>query len=245
MIWTWVVQSPGEAWDWVLAAVSQGQVCILAPVARPGYSSDMTLVVGLTGGIASGKSTVARLLGELGARVVDADQLARRVVEPGSPGLSAIIEAFGAEMVGADGALDRKRLGKRVFTCAEDRRRLEEITHPRIAAAFAAEVMRAAADDVDVLVYEAALLVESGGAKAVERLVVVAAPPAVQRRRVGHRDGLDEAAAQARIDAQASMETKLAVADHVVMNEGTLEDLERKVNALWEELLDVAKSQSH
>lgn len=197
------------------------------------------MVVGLTGGIASGKSTVARLLGELGARVVDADQLARRVVESGSPALREIVAAFGPEVVAPDGALDRKRLGERVFSDEEARRRLEQITHPRIAAAFAAEVMRAAADGVEVLVYEAALLVESGAHEAVERLVVVAAPPAVQIQRVGARDGLDEAAARLRLDAQASMEDKIAAADHVLVNDGTPEDLERKVRALWEELLHV------
>lgn len=203
----------------------------------------MTLVVGLTGGIASGKSTVARLLRELGARMVDADQLARRVVEPGTLGLAEIVGAFGSEMIGADGALDRVRLGRRVFSDEGARRRLEGITHPRIAAAFAEEVMRAAAEEVGVLVYEAALLVESGGRGAVDRLVVVATLPEVQRRRVGARDGLDAAAAQARIDAQASMEAKIAVSDYVVMNDGTLEDLERKVTALWEKLIDVAKSE--
>jgi len=205
----------------------------------------MTLVVGLTGGIASGKSTVARLLGDLGARVVDADHLARLVVAPGTPGRAEIVEAFGPEVVGADGALDRERLGQRVFSDEGARRRLEAITHPRIAAAFAEEVLRAVDEEVEVLVYEAALLVESGGRGAVERLVVVAAPSSVQRARVGERDGLDAAAAQARIDAQAPMEAKIAAADHVVMNKGTLEDLERKVNALWEELLDVAKSELH
>jgi dephospho-CoA kinase len=206
----------------------------------------MTLVVGLTGGIASGKSTVARLLAGLGARVVDADQLARRVVEVGTPGLAEIVEAFGAEMIGEDGGLDRGRLGRLIFSDDGARRRLEGITHPRIAAAFVEEVVRAAGEGVEVLVYEAALLVESGasgggeGPGAVERLVVVAAPPAVQRRRVGERDGLDEEAAQARLDAQASLEAKIAFADHVIMNEGTLEALERKVTVLWEELLDVA-----
>lgn len=188
---------------------------------------------------------MARLLGELGARVVDADQLARQVVEPGTPALAEIAEAFGSEMIGEDGALDRKRLGRRVFSDDEARRGLEAITHPRIAGAFAAAVMRAAADGVEVLVYEAALLVESGARSAVQRLVVVAAPPAVQRERVGSRDGLDAAAAQARIDSQASMEAKIAVADHVIMNEGTLSDLERKVTALWEELLDVAQKEPH
>lgn len=201
----------------------------------------MTLVVGLTGGIASGKSTVARLLGDLGARVVDADQVARRVVATGSSGLAEIVEAFGVEMVGTDGGLDREGLGRLVFSDDGARRRLEGITHPRIAAAFIQAVAQAVAEGVEVLVYEAALLVESGGLDAVERLVVVAASPAVQRRRVGERDGLDPAAAQARMDAQASMEAKIAVADYVIMNDGELEDLERKVIALWEELLDVAR----
>ncbi len=201
----------------------------------------MTLVVGLTGGIASGKSTVARLLGDLGARVVDADQVARRVVAPGTSGLAEIVEAFGAQMVGTDGGLDREGLGRLVFSEDGARRRLEGITHPRIAAAFVQAVAQAVAEGVEVLVYEAALLVESGGLDSVERLVVVAAPPTVQRRRVEERDGLEPAAAQARLDAQASMEAKIAVADYVIMNEGELEDLERKVIALWEELLDVAR----
>jgi dephospho-CoA kinase len=203
----------------------------------------MTLVVGLTGGIASGKSTVARLLGQRGARVVDADQVARQVVAPGTPALAEIVEAFGAEMLGPDGALDRKRLGRRVFSDEAARHRLEALTHPRIAAAFAEHVQRAATEDVAVLVYEAALLVESGAHRAVDRLVVVAAPAAVQRARVGARDGLDTAAAQARLDAQASLEAKLAVADHIVMNDGSIEDLERKVAALWEELSHVASRQ--
>lgn len=202
----------------------------------------MTLVVGLTGGIASGKSTVARLLGDRGARVVDADQLARRVVEPGSAALAEIGAVFGEEVLRPDGTLDRERLGRRVFGDDDARARLEAITHPRIAAAFAAQVLRAARDGVEVLVYEAALLVESGARRAVERLVVVTAPPEVQRARVEARDGLGADAAQARMDAQASVAEKVAVADFVIVNEGSMVDLQNKVSELWKELTNVARS---
>ena len=192
-------------------------------------------IIGLTGGIASGKSTVARLLVARGARVIDADQLARQVVAPGTPGLAEVVEAFGTQVLGPDGALDRAALGERVFGDEAARRRLEAITHPRIAARFLQETERAAEQGVPVLVYEAALLVESGARAAVQELVVVAATPEVQVARVAARDGLGEAAARARIAAQAPLKEKLAVADHVIKNEGSLAELEAQVQRLWEE----------
>ncbi len=192
-------------------------------------------IIGLTGGIASGKSTVARLLAARGARVLDADQLARQVVAPGTPGLAAVVEAFGPQVLAPDGALDRAALGERVFGDEAARRQLETITHPRIAARFLQETERAAEQGVPVLVYEAALLVESGARAAVQELVVVAATPEVQVARVAARDGLGEAAARARIAAQAPLKEKLAVADHVIKNEGSLAELEAQVQRLWEE----------
>ncbi len=202
----------------------------------------MTLVVGLTGGIASGKSTVARLLGRHGARVVDADQLARRVVEPGSPALEEIGRTFGQGVITPEGTLDRARLGELVFADERARRSLEAILHPRIAEAFAAEVRRAEADSVELLVYEAALLVETGARGVVDLLVVVTASPEAQRARLEARDGLRAGAAQARMDAQIEPEARIAAADHVIENDGTLADLERQVSALLEELLNVARA---
>jgi dephospho-CoA kinase len=196
----------------------------------------MTLVVGLTGGIGSGKSTVARLLGDLGARVVDADVLARRVVAPGAPALAEIAQVFGPDVVEPDGTLARRRLGERVFRDPDARQRLEAITHPRIAAAFADEVSRAQAEDVAVLVYEAALLVESGAYRLMDRVVVVTAPEARQVERVGARDGLPGEAARARIASQSTTADKVAVADHVIVNDGGLAELEARVQAVWEEL---------
>jgi dephospho-CoA kinase len=196
----------------------------------------MTLVVGLTGGIASGKSTVARLLVDRGARVVDADRVAREVVALGTPALAEIRAAFGDEVLQPDGRLDRARLAERVFGDIAARRLLEAITHPRIAERFVAERLRAEQDGVPLLVYEAALLVESGAHHAVDRLVVVAADPTVQIARIVTRDGVDEAAARARIDAQAPVADKVAQADHVLWNQGSPAELEHQVDALWEEL---------
>lgn len=197
----------------------------------------MTRVIGLTGGIASGKSTVAQLLAARGARVIDADILAREVLAPGTQGLAEVVEAFGPEVLGADGSLDRARLGQRVFADQVARRRLEAITHPRIAQRALLETQRAAAQGVQLVVYEAALLLESGAAAGVEALVVVAADPALQRRRVAERDGLSETEAQARIDAQASMAERLLAADFVINNDGSLEALRAQVATLWEALI--------
>jgi dephospho-CoA kinase len=199
-------------------------------------------IIGLTGGIASGKSTVARMLAERGARVVDADLLAREVVAPGTPGLAEIVETFGEGVLRADGSLDRAALGQRVFEAPKARARLEAITHPRIAQRFDEERRRAQRDGVPVLVYEAALLVETGAHRAVQELVVVTADPAVQIRRVRERDGLEETAARRRLDAQAPLEQKVAAADHVINNGGSLAELERQVQALWEELIDDTES---
>ena len=190
-------------------------------------------VIGLTGGIGSGKSTVARMLAELGAPVVDADQLARELVEPGQPALAEVVSAFGPGVLAADGSLDRKCLGARVFGDPIQRQRLNGILHPRIAAATQAQLGLLAQAGHRVAIYEAALLVENGIHHGLAGLVVVASPPALQRERTMARDGLTQEEADARLRAQAPLADKLAVADWVIDNSGSLEETRRQVEALW------------
>lgn len=198
----------------------------------------MTRVIGLTGGIASGKSTVARLLRGLGAEVIDADQLARDVVAPGQPALAEIAERFGSEVIAADGSLDRERLGAIVFADDEARRALEAITHPRIREASVQAISAGMARGSELIVYEAPLLVEKAIYQQswMDALIVVSAPPEVQLARVMARDGLDRDAAAARLAAQLPLADKIAVADHVIDNAGELADLEARVAMLWSEL---------
>lgn len=194
-------------------------------------------VIGLTGGIACGKSTVAAILRELGAAIVDADEVARRVVEPGTAGFAAVVARFGREVVGADGRLDRKRLGAMVFADPDARRDLEAITHPRIAATSQAEIARLAAEGAPVVVYEAALLVENKVHLGLDGLIVVAASPQVQLARLVERDHLGEDEARARIAAQLPLADKLAVADWVVDNGGSVEETRRQVAETWKRVL--------
>ncbi len=196
----------------------------------------MVRIIGLTGGIASGKSTVARMLRELGAAIVDADVLAREVVAPGSPALAEIQARFGAAVIQADGSLDRAKLGERVFADAEARRALEQITHPRIAAAGQREIARLAQDGADPILYEAALIVEKKLYTWMQGLIVVSVPRPVQVARLMARDGIDEAAAEARLAAQLPLSEKVAVADHVIDNGGTEADTRTQVEALWRRL---------
>jgi dephospho-CoA kinase len=196
----------------------------------------MTRVIGLTGGIGSGKSTVARILRELGAPVVDADDLARRVVEPGRPAYDDIVSEFGPGVLAADGTLDRKRLADIVFADADKRKRLQQITHPRIAQMSQAETAAHAARGAPVVVYEAALLVENGIHRALDGLIVVSATPEEQLARAVARDGMTEDAARARIASQLPLADKLAVATHIIYNTGPVDDTRRQVEALWREL---------
>jgi dephospho-CoA kinase len=193
-------------------------------------------IVGLTGGIASGKSTVARMLVELGAPVVDADALARRVVEPGQPAWEDIVREFGRDVLLPDGAIDRKKLGEIVFGDDARRRRLNAITHPRIATASQADVAAHAAAGAPVVIYEAALLVENGIHRGLDGLIVVACSPAEQLRRLMARDGLDEAAARARIAAQLPLEDKLEAATFVVDTSGPCDATRRQVETVWRTL---------
>ncbi len=190
--------------------------------------------VALTGGIGSGKSTVARRLAERGAIIVDADAIAREIVEPGQPALAEIRETFGPEVIGADGRLDRASLAGIVFADAVALARLNSITHPRIAERSAELLARAPADAV--VVYDMPLLVEQGPAALAgwDRILVVDCPDDTRLERLVER-GLDADDAGRRISAQATREERLAVADVVIDNSGDLSTLESQLDRLWAE----------
>ena len=190
------------------------------------------LRIGLTGGIGSGKSTVAGLLAARGARVVDADRIAREVVEPGTPGLDAVVAAFGRDVLTAEGALDRPALAAVVFADPDARRRLDGIVHPLVRAR-AAELVAAAPPDA-VVVQDVPLLVETGQASSYDLVLVVEADLATRVERLVGR-GLSEDDARARIASQATDEQRRAVADVVLDNSGTVEDLEAQVERFWAE----------
>jgi len=193
------------------------------------------LLVGLTGGIGSGKSTVARMLEERGAVVFDADLLAREAVEPGTPGHTAVLERFGADVLAPGGELDREALASIVFADPSARRDLEQIVHPEVRRLFA-EGSEAYHDTDRIVVFSAPLLVESGMHTAFEILVVVSATVATQIQRLMRQRGMSEPSIRARIDAQAPLEDKAAVADFLVDNEGTLAELQSQVERLWHDL---------
>ncbi|MBM4358231.1 MAG: dephospho-CoA kinase [Deltaproteobacteria bacterium] len=186
-------------------------------------------VFGLTGGVASGKSAVAACLRARGVDVIDADQVSRDVVVPGSEGLAEVVAAFG-DVLAADGTLDRKRLGQQIFADADARKRLEAILHPRIAAETARRLASLAGRGVELACYDAALLVERGLHATFRPLLVVAVPREVQRARLLRRDGIDAAEADRRIDSQLPLEAKVAAADFVIDNRGSLDELEHQVD---------------
>lgn len=198
----------------------------------------MKPTVGLTGGIACGKSTVAGMFGELGVPVVDADQLARDVVAPGTDGLMAVVEAFGPEFLLADGSLDRDKLGALVFADDEARRRLNGILHPRIQQASMAALASLQGHNSPYLLYDAALLVENGLHRMFPALVVVRADRATQLARLRERDGLSPQQAEARIEAQLPVDAKVAVADYVIDNDASLEATRAQVEEVHRKLLE-------
>jgi len=193
------------------------------------------LLVGLTGGIGSGKSTVSRMLVERGAVVVDADDLARRAVEPGSPGLAKVVEAFGPEVRAADGSLDREAVAAKVFADPEKRKLLESITHPEVFRLYHDEIGRYRDTD-RIVIFDAPLIVETGSQDGFELLIVVSASEDAQVRRLMADRGMTEQAARDRIASQLPLEEKVEVADVVIDNDGAVEDLEPQVDALWAEL---------
>jgi dephospho-CoA kinase len=194
------------------------------------------ILFGLTGGLASGKSTVAARLRALGVPVVDADQLAREVVAPGTPGLAAVVGAFGPAVLLPDGSLDRPALAALVFSDPEKRRRLNAIVHPLIAAESAARVADLTARGERVACYEAALLVENGLADAFRPLVVVAVPEEVQVARAMARDQATADQARARIAAQLPLSAKVAAADYVIDNGASREQTERRTDEVLAEI---------
>jgi dephospho-CoA kinase len=197
----------------------------------------MTLVLGLTGSIASGKSSVAAIFADLGAVVVSADQLARAAVAPGSPALTELVAVFGPAILTAQGDLDRKALGQVVFADPAARERLNAITHPAIARLAEARLRELRASGVPLVVYEAALLFEAAAEQRVDAVLVVTIDPALQQARLAGRDQLDPEAVRARIDAQWSQAAKVARADFVIDNSGTLAETRSQVAALYQHLL--------
>jgi dephospho-CoA kinase len=193
-------------------------------------------VVGLTGGIASGKSTVARILAELGAPIVDADQVAREIVEPGRPAYDEIVAAFGVKILHPDGTINRKLLGAQVFADADQRKQLNAITHPRIAAATQQKLMALGAAGVRLAVYEAALLVENGIHRGLGGLIVVYCDEKEQIVRVMRRDNLSQEEAVRRVHAQAPLSDKLAVATWTIDTNGPVEETRRQVEKVWSQI---------
>ena len=192
------------------------------------------MLLGLTGSIATGKSTVAEMLKRRGAVVVDADQVARKVVEPGSLGLNRIKETFGSEMLTADGQLDRAKLGELVFADEEARLRLNALLHPLIMD----EMKRMTAESLDkdpksIVIWDVPLLIEENLTQFVEQVIVVYVPQAIQLKRLMERNHLTKTEAIKRMQSQLSIEEKKKVADYIIDNSGSLEETERQVDQLW------------
>lgn len=198
------------------------------------------MLLALTGGIASGKSTVARRLAELGAVVVDADAVAREVVEPGTPGLARIAEVFGPAVIIADGSLDRAALGAIIFADEAARQTLNAITHPAVGERSRALFASAReADPAAIVVYDVPLLVREDGTGRIDEfdgVIVVSADEETRARRLVELRGLDDAEARRRIGAQAPESARLAIADHVIDANGSLEETLAQVDALWSTL---------
>lgn len=194
----------------------------------------MSKRVGLTGGVASGKSTVSAILAELGAVVIDADALAREVVARGTPGLDAVVAEFGPALLTPDGELDRPAMGRLVFGDEGSRKRLEAIIHPLVIERMAA--LEAAAGEDDVVVHDIPLLVEGGRADTFDAVVVVDAPRDLQVERMLSDRGWTREDAESRIAAQATREERRAIATHVIDNNGSLEELRARVEAVFAEI---------
>lgn len=193
--------------------------------------------VGLTGGIASGKSTIAARLEQLGARVVDGDRLAHEAIEPHGPAYAEVLERFGRRIVGDDRRIDRGRLAEIVFADAAARRDLEALVHPRVFESWSREVERWTREGGATLaVFEAALLVETGGFRRFHRLIVAACSPQTQLARLQRREGMDPEKARRRIEAQWPLARKLAVADYVIDTDTTLELTLARVDDVYRRL---------
>lgn len=201
-------------------------------------STSRPVRIGLTGGIASGKSKVAELFAARGIPIIDTDILARQLTEPGKPGLAAVTAAFGDGVLHPDGTLDRSRLRSMVFTDPAKRRRLDTILHPLI---LAAALHNAAEAGGPYQIFAVPLLTETGFDKQMDRVLVVDCPVEIQRQRLMLRDGESAQTADAMITAQASGEQRLAIADDIIVNDGSLEDLESAVERLHNQYLALCK----
>jgi dephospho-CoA kinase len=190
------------------------------------------MILGVTGGIAAGKSTVTEILRSLGAVVVSADELAREVVRPGTPTLKRLVDCFGETILKTDGTLDRKALGRKVFSDPEARRRVNRIVHPAIADLAERRLAELSAGGAELIVYEAPLLFEAGAEERVEAVLVVRVEESLQLARLMARDGLSRSEAESRIAAQMSQEEKVARADYVIDNSGTREEVESRIRTL-------------
>jgi dephospho-CoA kinase len=199
------------------------------------------LKVGLTGGIGAGKSEVSRLLESYGAVLIDADKIAREVVAPGTPGLAAVVEAFGPEILSPDGTLDRPKLGSIVFADSDRLATLNSIVHPLVGAR-SMELEKAAGPDA-VVIHDVPLLTENNLAPLYDVVVVVDASPETQLDRLVRLRGMAESEARARMAAQATREQRRAIADLVIDNDGLLENLEPQVRKVWAELVQRAAAQ--
>ncbi|MGC0332670.1 dephospho-CoA kinase [Streptomyces sp. SAI-170] len=200
------------------------------------------LTVGLTGGIGAGKSEVSRLLVECGAVLIDADRIAREVVEPGTPGLAAVVEAFGDEVLAEDGSLDRPKLGSIVFSDPEKLTLLNSLVHPLVGAR-SRELEEAAPADA-VVVHDVPLLTENGLASLYDLVIVVDAPPETQLDRLVRLRGMTEEDARARMAAQATREERRKIADIVIDNAVPLPELRRRVHEVWEDLAERARGRA-
>ena len=199
------------------------------------------LIIGLTGGIGTGKSTVAKRFLKLGVPGIDADQLARELVEPGEPALQDIVNRFGPEALRADGTLDRAHLRGIVFSHPDQRKALETILHPRIRAEMQHRVLTL---EAPYCILSIPLLIEAGQGDMVDRVLVVDASESIQRLRVAERDGLSGVDADAVFKAQASRDERLSAADDVIVNDGDMDGLIRQVDALHDRYLELARRHS-
>jgi dephospho-CoA kinase len=203
------------------------------------------LLVGLTGGIATGKSTVSALLRRLGCEIIDADLLAREVVEPGQPALAQIVTEFGRDVLTADGELDRKKLGAIIFADPERRRRLEGITHPAIRERFQARLAELTAKGfAGIVVFDAPVMIESGNYKNMERMIVVVTDDATQMDRLNGRDGTGDAENRRKIASQMPLAEKAKLADYVIDNSGSREATAEQVRRVFAALMSELESRS-
>jgi dephospho-CoA kinase len=199
------------------------------------------LKVGLTGSIAVGKSFVLRTLAELGCHIIDADQIAREVVAPGSAGLTSVAEVFGDSVLQSDGALDRAKLGSIVFADEQKRTQLNSILHPLIIAAQDDRIRQIESRDPNgIVVIDAALMIESGGYRRLDKLIVVHCRPDIQLDRLMSRDGLSRAAAEQRIASQMPQDEKKNYADYLIDTSEGFEDTRRQITDIFETLKSIA-----